>query len=395
MDRYCYLNAIYRDNSENKYYQFFIVDELFKDISILRTDKDGFDLMMSSDLKKNFKVDNGHLRCNSCRLLTVYPDIEATINKRIRIDKKYKDLYSLLSYGEEHNFVILEDSCETGDVLYGYCYTPFRNVMWSESTMSVYTRMVTESGIYNKMIIMMNESHELEFKVFRFAVPIDESGAFEKKFSMESIGNITINNNEYLMYDSGPMMIYDDSVYVSPCLVNKASVMQSKAKGLDKIFRKLIKELTDIKEVSGKWIGKGNSYKSTFGVYYEADVPRTDSDMVISVVLNSLVKKGIRSKDLLENEYNRNHLNSLEKLYANRIVGIILNSRNQEEIIDGLRLGCECYQRVAFWYGMYLYRVRSLLYYTKKNLCMNYFMCSGSDEPYSTIINEVFNYGDN
>ena len=156
--RYCFLNKIYTRLNNEDAYELALVDETFSFVILHRT----CDLhsILSFGFIYDFSLEDDYLRCNpSVQIDTGDSLSESELNASIGVSLG-ETIFSLLRLGSDNNFIIIDDKLAESFIAdadstknwTGLGVTYFHNVKFSKSTMSIFTPIVTEDGLYNKML---------------------------------------------------------------------------------------------------------------------------------------------------------------------------------------------------------------------------------------------------
>ena len=402
---YCYLNTVFVDSQGRILaYELSMSDKAFTDtFSYLASEDEIKSLYRTLNARFNFAFKDGYLKCNQVKRSLVNNLIMENLGKKIVGSKeKYYTLYSLLEEGISDNFMLLADRyAEAGNTINGFGATEFLNVKFSSSTMSVYFNILTDDGLENKHIICM-EDYKLSAKPFFFAVPTTKRFSKDGSGGIENLGNLVINNVEYVLYRASEILIYDLDAYVSAGLINRASIDVAKTQNALNILADyrscMCKALYEERDAgSVPWSGGTGSYESCFGVFYRADMEilsKKRRQKVLDIVLNGIVPECKNSG--LEGAAAR--VKELAFSYEEKVASIaLLNvAMRVSSLKDAIFLADKailCHKAKNVSANLFLYKARSRAYLKKEGYAtlLNPII-TGSDEAISTIATEVFYY---
>lgn len=339
----------------------------------------------------DFKIEDGVLRCNPMITPIDIDDLlfqEMIAHNNCINSPGDNSLYKLLQLGVENDYVILGgDSSEAWER--GEALTKFRNIKFSNSTMSVYARMRNVDGIFNKMIVVMTDGR-LEFRPFKFAIPT--TSLQYPTVGTKTAETLKINNVDYTVWETGILSIYDE-VEISLGLVNQSLCD-------NKVYAECIKLLDDflagafkIGNSEVEWAGGKNDYSTQYGVYF-----KTSCKGIGQVTRNELQRIVLEAKmagkpvtDAMQEgmQYLERTTNKTRStVFALKVfAGLIYKKDVQDELIREIFNMKTALTERIFWRSLYSYRVRTNAYLLKLQLTpMNMPMLyGGNTTEYATV----------
>ena len=401
----CYLNKVY-ENSENEIvlYECILSTSTFQNIESCRVDLEGLKKFAEDEtLCTNFTMQDDYLRCDILPVQKINNIIADSKGKHIpQRESKLFTIYDLITIGLDNNFFYVNSNfANNQQELNGIGFTHFRNLKFSESTMSVYFHVKDEDGLRQDSLIFMKDGC-LILNDFYFAAPLDWSfSGISKNNTPVKIGAITLNGTEYLLYKTKDLALYDMNTIIAKPLVNKASVVYLKNKNIYNVLNDYSSAVSSAlyknEEAAITWSGSGRSLASPFGVYYKANCDSLTSDQRSSII-NKVLKLIAECKDAEPQEIigviKTWRMTPLMKLCAINLAAVVFDSTPEDALYKAATQKENC-ARMMVLSGLYLYKVRSCTYITKTWLVpANAPIFGGSDEYISTIAKEIFNYAD-
>lgn len=390
--KYCFLNVVYFDtNNEDQIYELVLSDSMFQNISIYRTNLQ--ELKKFIDGKEwvfDFAFVEGYLKCDSCIK-------RIQLNNLIQcgwIEEKSSNLtlYDLLIEGIQNHFLFLEECVVNSEEWEGLAITRFSALKFSQSTMSIYYRVVTENGIFNKMLVHMEGSKLIQHG-FYFAVP------YENKFSQkaEFIKSMRINGKMYSVWKVDVISIYDMNVIISYSLINKANCMRAR---LSNLYETLADYLDlaysldiDVPERK-QWIGSSKSYASPYGVWFKSSVTKIKASRRLELIKIAarLLGEGMSKDDAIK--LCHKSVKSREERYVLHNLLRIVYGEDPLNFVVNYKEYVAC---LILFADIYLYKIRSRCFLEEKRILQKMgtqdSRLTGSDEFGFTIIEEGFAYG--
>lgn len=401
--RYCFLDMVYTDSNDKPlFYEVALSDTKFKTLALLRTGLENLQVLYGSSLITDFEFQDNYLVCNPNVRRAISNTIVYDTVDKLQVDSTdYYTIYSLLTEGYENGFVILDKRVvECRGNWDGTSVSPFSSIGFSESTMTVYVNMYNEDGMYRNILISMNDG-VLQLHPFYFGVP--SSYTFSQT-GCEFVKQMMINGELYSIYSVDIFLIYDSNVLTSYSLINKAVNLSYRYKQsllALKDFSEIYWELLEMPEDDSSkisWVGGSKSYESYYGISFKSTCRKLSADSRREIV-NNAVKKSIELKcnlDAIKAFVESCHMTSLNKHIFMRIALIFVTDAKYQDskllqIFSSIKHSDET---MLFYYGLFLYRVRSYLYLSNRSIVNpTYPIISGGNEIDSTVVTEGFNYG--
>lgn len=330
------------------------------------------DEIKSSD--RDFNIEAGMLKCNPV-LREVSID-EKTLKTLIECDElestsemKGGSLYNLLDYCLTNKCLIVDDDKEDWNNSFGVTF--FRNVHFSSSTMTIYARMYNADGLYNKMIVTMdNNNGRLVFKPFTIAAP----EGISLQFCCESLNeSVILNNVKYTLWRTDYLSICD-LVPLADGVINQAALYAVRYTDGMNICMDYLKSVTDrLDDTTVSWGGGDGSYAFKYGVYIKSSAVALSRKTRMILLKNA--EKLVKSRgsvdetsyaaqsefaQLLLNECGTE--NNALKFGASVTAKIFYNSKNMAERVAIASSLLHQFTMMTFYTKMYLYKVRTYSY---------------------------------
>lgn len=355
--RYCFLNKIYNRLNNEDAYELALVDETFSFVILHRT----CDLhsILSFGFIYDFSLEDDYLRCNpSVQIDTGDSLSESELNASVGVSLG-ETIFSLLRLGSDNNFIIIDDKLAESFIAdadstknwTGLGVTYFHNVKFSKSTMSIFTPIVTEDGLYNKMLAVETNS-KLETKHFYFGVPSGIStpmGTYKAKKS--------INNIDYDIYELEFAPVFDNigKVLAGP-VINTAVQYQACCEFVLKALDDMMHEFYSVDQEEVAWAGGSKQYTTSYKIEFTSDMVKLNKRDRINI-LNSILKgeEPALSADFRV-KYLQNVCSSLD-----------YNEKGIPEI-NSLNAVMSYIKRTYIWYSSYVMAIKYYLFCSHKKL---------------------------
>lgn len=384
--KYCFLDTKYEGS--NHLYLVVLADEYFWDIAYLITDLDGLKNMKNQYIT-DYSFDSEYLQCYNG--LPSVPENEVVIRNKNTLLKitHNQSLFTLLCEGTKNKFLILADAAvESGLFSDGCC--EFRKIQYSKSTMSCYCKMVTKSGIFNKMIVTVDKSPVLS--PFYFATPRDYQ--FNNS-SCKFIKDTEINGIAYNIWNTGILPLFEDDICLSKPLINKAVNMVERYSAAKVLIYNLVKKLAPYPNDTGKeWIGGSGSYSPRCYVRLKSTTKKFNADAKIEIT--DYVMKNINAmslQQLHESLIKSQKFSNLQKFSGAYLASVLDAIKHSENMDIGIAINTlHSIEYSLMLTSMFTYRVCLHLLITKKHL-VSYdegYMIGGGGERDFTFVEEVF-----
>lgn len=399
--QYCYLNRVYVDSNDvSQLYEFTLSDSYFLNVCTYITDLEGLrKLAENESLSKDFSLDAGFLKCDNV------PRVENNnlVKEAIGIPSYVRDLeysfYTFVQTAVEHDFLIVDDSILDCERFNGIKVSNFKNIRFSQSTMSVYFPLVNEEGLRNKHLVLL-EDGLLRLNVFHFAVPAEYNNQF-KENGCVYCSRMFINNSEYVIYRMDELPIYPYAYVTAGNVINKAVSVRERSKAIVEVVTDYISFCNGVLGNNDNsklpWAGGNNSYSSGYGVTLTSSLTllkRTDRSAILDRVLGEIFPE--MDSYTAAVEYIKNGGGSqLAKACLNVLSFICFSGKNVTEQLAYAVAVKNKYKTEMFYADLFLYQVRVATYVRRIHLAnpINPVL-QGSDEAAYTIVNEGFYYGD-
>lgn len=343
----------------------------------------------------DFRIVQGILECNPT--VTEIPitqdllhDVLATNGEELQINQY--SLYRLLEFGVQNDLLVL-NSVDDDELQAGYGVARFKDIKFSESTMTVYIQMHNADGIFNKMITTANEG-TLTFR--KFFVAAKNSTAVPGCVDLKK--SIILHNVEYHLFETDELCIYDESVRFIPGVLNQACFESVVFKTLSSMCKDFIQGITSCistTDASSAWVGGSKDYKSSKGVWLKSSLkPLTTRErkLIEDVALRSETDDcaALQSEVYERVKYSlpQNRLVSVSvKIFAE----LLTEQGDLTDKVDYALLRKTSFDKRVFWADMYAYRVRTITFLHKRKLTqVGAASISGGCNQEFTVVNTNF-----
>jgi len=394
MDRqYAFINRVYTDSDGNsKVYEVVFSNMDFSAVSIGHFDYDGL-LRLSADssLIRDFVFEGQYLKCADVQHVLLNAVVEGSLNKEtVYLDDPDDTVLDLLKAGVDGGFSVVDDRVCGSDEWTGNGLVNFSNIRFSQTTMSVYVRMVFGNGIRNLHLVRMQRG-VLEAMPFKFIVP---SSYTKKPPASKFIKKIKVNNKIYDLYVSCADNVFKDIVILSPVLVNKASCLHEKYLSVINVMKECLRQsLSDGQKLN--WVGEKSEKEVFYGVNFKCSIKhltRKDATDILNVFFGAL--KDAKSEDEF---YGRipEKMPPLSMFIIRQLYRMVAGSRDGAEVISTLNDVIQYYSKRLFEVDSFLYKTRVYMFFTGIKLTVVDPVIFGSNEPGCyTVVEEGLHYGD-
>lgn len=392
------LSAIYVCNGV-KYYDVVTYDSTFtKIVSYVLTIQQLVKLVENvNSAYCDFRVVQGILECNPT--VTEIPitqdllkDVLAVNGAEVEVQAAQNSLYRLLEFGVQNELLVL-NSVDVDELQAGYGIAKFRNIKFSDSTMTAYVQMHNADGIFNKMITVMNDG-VISFR--KFFVAAKNSTTIPGCIDLKK--TVTLHNVEYHLFETNELCIYDENVRFIPGVLNQACFESVVFKTLSSMCNDFIQGITSCistVDASSVWVGGSKDYKSSKGVWLKSSLkPLTARERRLIEDI-SLRSKTDDCAALQSEVYERVRYS----LPQNRLVEICVRTFAELQTepgdltdkVDYALLRKASFDTCIFWADMYAYRVRTMTYLHKRKLTrVGAASISGGCNQEFTVVNANF-----
>lgn len=432
--KYCYLNNIYKGENNIHVFELLLADSYFTKFAMYLTNGGELrQILGCNELVKDFSIVDGVLKFSNTNILPLYDGIKEDLFKVRDISPEKKTLFDLFRQGALNNYIILEDSVvkENDNSYVGSAFTKFTNIRFSNTTMSIYAKMVTEEGLYNKMLVTMKNGY-LNASQFYFGVPIvkqnsdkgleqnsdkdleqsttsgiktmslfgDSKISDVKFFGEEYCKTMTINGDDYKIYYLRMCLLATKTAIINP-FINKAASMCVKFTNICNALEFFISEqyswiYPDQKKK--EWIGGDSNYNDGVGVYFNSSrktITKKD-DAILFDQLCSTIKR-CNTTDEVVNWVKNSGFSEDKKQIMLIYLSFMMQSNKPVERVnlaytykDKIDLHYVCFSSYAYEMRLRIFNDDSFIIYNQKNP-LEPVIVNGSDEKGYTIINKVGN----
>ena len=425
--KYCYLNNIYKSN-KIQIFELLLVDKLFTDFKLyLTVGKELKQLASYNGLIKDFSIVDGVLKCSSTTTLPLYEGIEKNLFKLVDISPEHKTLFDLFRQGALNKYIILEDKIvkEQQDSYVGSEIAKFTDIKFSTKTMSIYAKIITEEGLYNKMIVTMKNG-KFNVSQFYFGVPISkdhdiktmsifdisekENGTkgadldvdIKKRFfGVDYCKTMNINGEDFNIYFVSMALLQTQTAMIN-ALINKAASMCVKFGNICNALEFFISEYYNDayqKQKKLEWIGGDSNYNDGIGVYFvnsRKTITKRDDKALLSF-LYDIMRRTLNSDEIIIKIKNSGFSED-EKQIIMIYFSFLIQTNNPVELIN---LAYTYKNKIDLYnvcFSCYLYEMRLRIFTDDSFLLRNQtnllepVVITGSDEKGYTIINKCGNF---
>lgn len=412
----CFLNSVLQaDNGE--VYLVIYADELLQLIGTAYVDKETLAKIPKKGLITNFIVQDEFLRCDPLPKIKVNMKAEDLLGKTEFMS--YTNNFNPGSFfsflGKASNYVYIDEEAllpNEGDdqikyKLASYGHTSFKNLRFSQTTMTAYFHIVTPEGLKNRNIVYLNDKKYLQMNEFI----VGETGINPKlpeectSFLGEAIDS---NGKVYTLYKVKMLSLYDTvKIPIDPNLVNLCCYMSLRYENAMNLLEVIIDSVTEQNnENSLSWAGGTNSHKSDFGVLFKSTGEKFSKskcmDLVDTVMQGYIIpvmqKEDDKSEALRKVMQDLIYIgmNEEEKHLKTILANIMVLSETKEDILATAIKYKEMYRDKKFLYDKFLYWVRCYLYLNKRRITVpGRPVIHSNFIKASTVVTEGIFYGEN
>lgn len=387
--RYCYIDKVYTNsNDESLLYQLFLSTGDFTKVYSLVADKSLLSEMTNrKDIVTDFYVEDGMLHCEDVDRIMITDEIR---EKELKVIEVYDDNYNFYNFimeGIENDYLFVGDSLSDCTLYKGTEISSFKNIRFSKSTMTVLVPIYSEEGLYNKMLITVDEG-VLQLETFYFAVP---EGVSTDKHTF--LHTIQINNVNYNLYRSKPLNIYTENYVTSKALLNKACIMRVKYQSIIDTLSDFKSMLVETEHKSTQWCGGTKDYTEPFGIYFKPScktISKTGRYDIIDFIQGEVLKE-YKTYNEAVSYVSSIYDNLIARACAIAICFCCYNSDSMPLLLEYIQALSAKYKKELLFTELFLYTVRTGAYIRKRYLVspMNP-MLGGSDERDITIVEQNF-----
>lgn len=421
--KYCYLNNIYK-NDRVAVFELVMANNLFTECVVYSVDAQMLvEIVKNENLVKDFDIVEGLLKCSTVKITTARNDIEKSIGSIKSLNLDQHSFYSLIRDGANGKYILLDKEAlnMTENSYVGSGVGSFLDIKISDSTMSAYARINTEDGIYNKMLITMEEGN-IHFHPFYFGVPINQEecemvsenslqsmdlfnqetsisdNIVQKYDGVKYIGEKTINEQWYKVYYAEFLQLYT-RVFLINSFINKAVSMHNKYLNLLTALQFFITEqysVLDKKQETPKWVGGKTNYKDDIGVYFKSSRDKLSKskieelyDFLISVI-NRVGKPEEVKKCIEGSGYNRDEKDVILMFY-----NLFLVTVDPTELLSLAFEQKKMIEVKNLFISLFLYEIRlnaynsNLEFRSDNSSLLLPIILAGSDERSYTVVNKI------
>lgn len=392
--QYAFLNMVYNNQSTGeKVYEVVFSTSDFEFVSVYRTDIEGIKaLSEDNDLYVDFSFEEGFLRCADVRQVQNVDTKDFQLNKEIVFLAGEDDsVLDLIKLGAKHGFKVIDGSIANEDSWVGNGIVGFDKIRFSQSSMSVYVRMVVGDTLKNLYLVRLDKGM-LSVEPFTFIVPLD--AAVIPPVSVY-VRNIRINNIEYRLYRVNSYRVFKELGVISPALINKAACMRNKHESAINILS-VYRDKNFLPEKEKLiWVGEQKKPSAFFGVNFKSSVPKItkkDAEALLTVFEEEFPKYrdiGEFSRRLEERGVNQLCMNVLVQL--GNACGA---AKTPSELFDFLNQIIAGHRSRLLSLDLYLYKIRVFLFFSGKRLGCGMPLCGSNEFRNYTIVEEGLHYGE-
>lgn len=411
---YCFLNAVYVDDFDvAKVYEVVFSDADFREIGLLRVEQGAMRELCSAVANVDFSFDSGFLKCNPhvarLRITSVVMDgMGVLINENHSIHS----LYGLLYEGQKNGFYVVNDDYaesvlstgngfDDGDSAGPFCFmTHFRNIRFSQSSMSVYVQMRNKDGCYNRMLVVPDNGI-MHMNSFYFLVPADNS--FSQN-GCKFISQVCIDKRHFSLFCAELLGIYDVDSVLSGALVNKAFCIRQRCYNAQIALKDLSQSIWrslsgDEDKESLPWVGGSKSYADGYGVTFDSSIKllkRSDRLELQEYVIQKVIREHMSFAEFKQLTA-ESRMNILQR-YVCMCMAAVFEYASCSESIDLLEAANQMIngqKDSVFICDLFLYRIRLYLYMSGKSIVTDraHPALFGGNEVDFTVVQEGHYYG--
>ena len=348
--------------------------------SFLRVDANGLSQLAKECVEKgivtDFSFENNFLKCNSqIRKLPIADQLVAT--KGIVLQEHQENYYTFFDFAFQaatNSYLIFgDDSIVTeseGSELVTSEARPFNEMLFSQSTMSVYFKVIANNEIYNRVVVYM-EDGMLQFRPFYFAVP---EGANEENLDdiAKLVGQKVINNLRYSIYLMEFVPLYLANYHASSSIFNRTFNTCVIDMNTIKVLNQLNNlSYSEMGYLASKltWAGGNGSHESPYGIYFDCTTtPITESKATdwLEEIMVSFVR-GSQSLQEAKEKIQAQEWSYSKKLAALCVVNIMFAEMSEPgDVIVLTNSYKEMLVNEYFYAGLYVFKARTQMFFDRK-----------------------------
>lgn len=387
--KYCYIDKVYTNsNDESLLYQLFLSSNDFAKVYSLVADKSLLsELSDNREVITDFYVKDDMLYCENVDRVLVTEEIRAKQLKLIEIYEDKYNFYDFIKEGLEKDYYFVSDSLVDEKLYKGAEISPFKNIRFSKSTMTVYVPMYTMEGLYNKMLITVDNG-VLQLNPFYFVTPKDVTVT-----AHTFLHEIQINNVDYNLYKSEPLNIYTENYVTSKALINKACIMRVKYQSIVETLRDFKGLIMGTEQSKTQWVGGDKDYSETFGVYFKPScktISQSGRYDIIRFVQDEVLTKCKSHKEAIA-YVNEVYKNQIAIACAISVCFCCYNSDSLSLLIEYVQAMSDKYKQDLLSIELFLYTIRTGAYIRGRHLVSPMKpILEGSDEQDITVVEQNF-----
>lgn len=396
---YCYMHSVLVQDNKIKAFRFTLSKKLFKDICYYTTDLAGLkSLCEDTALCKDFAIENNFLKCDNVPRVIFTADDAKCMNQIVQNNSDYL-LLDFVEFGAENGFFIIDRTISPDKNYVGRALTAFSNIEVSQSTMTMYAKIINDNQLHNEMLVTMTDG-QLEISNFHFIKP--KTAEFPTWFHQEYVtylGNATVNNEEFEWYELNYMPLYSNNFVRASALINKGMALHVKYKNLIEtlvLYKGVLNDAQgyNLSQEPVMWVGGTTSYKTSYGVYFKSSMEAWSNKQKSNCVnfYSSLIEScsdynEINSK--IETEVS----DFTTRLILRTIHNITFSDADMTTVIMNCIQTIQSCKVDLLKIDLFLYRIRICSYVNNIRLAPKYNpILVGSDEVAFTKVNSVFEY---
>lgn len=385
---FCFLDNIYSVDDKN-YFGLIYSNRLFTKIGWSVVDMEHLKEERKKDYIFDFSIENGLLKSFDVEHIYSISVVEPMINNGIydcELEDNY-NIYTLFSRGLEEDWYFID---RVGDE---EIRTPFSSIRFSKSTMTVYYLVVTKDNKLLNRTLIRDKDGVLTVSKF----------SFESHCSVDGYSTLELastDGNTY-RYNVPVISIYQSNNLITKPLINKASTLFNRISTVIlilKCFKKgFISSLGAEDNTNLEWIGSNRSAPKT-GVFFTAS-NSVISESTACECIEYLIKYTAMATDraLAIEQVNSSRYSDDVKI-ALRSILTNVNCASVSDNLAMLNSMLTFYTKYSVYCAMYLYTIRSLMFFKKQHILpqfkddnsLNPPVVFGGDEKTYTVIREVF-----
>lgn len=417
--KYCFLNVVYTgDDGKTKAFSIVLADESFHRVASTHVDLETLKRFAEMFTITDFDFSAGYFRCNPNVVQKKYNEVIAEcLGQIITEEHDSYTFFDLLYEGQQNGFYIINDEyaecLENREVSHinafsnsaktdkqketaadFYYISPFRSILFSQSSMTSYVRMYNSKGCYNKMLVTP-VNHVPKLQSFFFIVPYEY--AFERK-NCNFIRSVELDGKKYKLFHVTLLSIYEMHTILSGALVNKAVSLRHRCYNACEAlsaFQKHIWESLDDSAACGEkiaWIGGQKSYNDGYGVKFKTSMKmltKIERDNLCEKVVDTVIRAHAPISKF-KREIINSSMNSIEKYVCmNIILGLEYSACNENiDLLEAVRQVMHSQRDKLFLCDLYLYRIRLYLCISGETLVQDLahpFLYGGNETAFTIV----------